>query len=69
MPDDFKPMPTVGKGAYEIRIDEGDGIFRVLYVANRGNAIYVLHCFQKKAQKTSRKDIALGQQRYKDLPP
>lgn len=69
MPDDFKIMPTVGKGAYEIRVNEGGGIFRVFYVANRGDAIYVLHCFQKKTQKTAQKDIALGQQRYQELPP
>ncbi|HBK36444.1 MAG TPA: hypothetical protein DDZ35_06145, partial [Halomonas sp.] len=27
-----------------------------------------LHCFQKKTQKTSQKDINLGKQRYKELP-
>lgn len=68
MPDDYKPMPTVGPGTLEIRIRGSDGAFRVFYVANRGDTIYVLHCFQKKSQKTDKRDIELGKQRYKELP-
>lgn len=41
--------------------------YRVFYVTHIGNAIYVLHAFQKKTQKTAPKDIALGQQRYKQI--
>jgi phage-related protein len=52
----------------EIRIREDDGAFRIFYVANRADAVYVLHCFQKKTQKTSKKDIELGKQRYGELP-
>ena len=43
------------------------GTFRVIYVAKFENAVYVLHCFQKKSQKTSKKDIDLAAKRYKDL--
>lgn len=68
MPDDYRPMPSVGSGVIEIRIHDDNGAFRVFYVANRGDAVFVLHCFQKKTQKTSRKDIDLGKQRYKELP-
>ena len=60
-------MSTVGQGVREIRIREADGAFRVIYVAKFESAIYVLHCFQKKTQKTSREDIALATRRYKDL--
>jgi phage-related protein len=66
-PDDWKPMSTIGQGVREIRIRETDGAFRVIYVAKFEAAIYVLHCFQKKTQKTSREDIALATRRYKDL--
>jgi phage-related protein len=38
-----------------------------MYVAKFADAIYVLHCFQKKTQKTSSDDIALASRRYKDL--
>lgn len=65
-PEDWKPMKTVGKSVREIRI-KADGQYRVFYVTNIGNAVYVLHAFQKKSQKTSPKDLALGQQRFKQI--
>ena len=66
-PEDFKPMPAVGVGAQEIRIKEESGIFRVLYVAKFEDAVYVLHCFQKKTQKTAKSDIDLAQKRYAEI--
>src|ERR1700731_1763974 len=66
-PDDWKPMNTVGRGVREIRIRDAAGAFRVLYVAKFDDAVYVLHCFQKKTQKTSRTDLNLATQRYRDL--
>jgi phage-related protein len=65
-PSDFKPMPDVGAGAYEIRYrDVANGAFRVMYVAKFADAVYVLHAFQKKTQKTDKSDIALAAKRYK----
>ncbi|GHU17291.1 hypothetical protein FACS189475_00880 [Betaproteobacteria bacterium] len=64
-PEDFKPMPDVGAGAYEIRYRDANGAFRLMYVAKFAKAIYVLHAFQKKTQKTSRFDIELAAKRYK----
>jgi phage-related protein len=66
-PDDWKPMNTVGRGVREIRIRDTAGAFRVLYVAKFDDAVYVLHCFQKKTQKTSKADLDLAGQRYRDL--
>jgi phage-related protein len=66
-PDDWKPIETIGPGAREIRIREKSGAFRVMYVAKFAQAIYVLHCFQKKTQKTAPSDLALAQRRYKEL--
>jgi len=60
-------MDRVGAGVREIRTLDLDGIFRVMYVAKFQTAIYVLHCFQKKTQKTSAEDIALASRRYKEL--
>lgn len=64
MPCDFKPMPTVGAGAYEIRV-KVQGQWRVIYVAKQADAVYVLHCFHKKTQKTAQSDIELAARRYK----
>jgi phage-related protein len=66
-PDDWKPMNSVGSGVREIRIRDAAGAFRVLYVAKFEDAIYVLHCFQKKTQKTGKADLDLAGKRYRDL--
>lgn len=54
-PDDWRPMRTVGAGVREIRLRDA------------ADAIYVLHCFQKKTQKTRKADIDLAARRYRDL--
>lgn len=66
-PVDWKPMKTVGKGVREIRIKDDDGAFRVFYVANLADAVYVLHCFRKTTEKTEKRDIELGRTRFKSL--
>lgn len=66
-PRDFKPMKAVGAGAYEIRYRDIHGAFRVIYVARVADAVYVLHAFQKKTQKTSKSDIDLAARRYKSI--
>ena len=66
-PDDAKPMTTIGAGVREIRIRDKSGAFRVVYVAKFSDTIYVLHCFQKKTQKTGKADINLVKTRYRDL--
>lgn len=67
-PSDWKPMTTVGPGVKEIRIQEASGAFRVIYIANIGDSVYVLHAFQKKTQKTSDKDLKLARARLKAIP-
>jgi phage-related protein len=66
MPTDFKPMLNIGKGAYEIRVHVL-GEWRVLYVARHGDAVYVLHAFQKKSPKTAKQDVDLAIRRYKQM--
>jgi phage-related protein len=67
LPNDFKSMASVGSAVAEIRIWDEAGTFRVIYVAKFETAVYVLHCFHKKSQKTTKKDIDLAAKRYKDL--
>jgi phage-related protein len=64
-PADFKHLPAVGPGAYEIRVQDEAGAFRVIYVAKFEHAVYVLHAFQKKTRKTPQADIELAARRYK----
>ena len=63
MPTDFKPMPTVGPGAYEIRVHV-EGEWRVICVAKFARAVYALHAFQKKTHKTRQEDIEIAKTRY-----
>ena len=66
-PDDFKPMPSIGKGVEEIRVRDDSGIHLVIYTARLADAVYVLHAFQKKTQTTAKRDIALASKRYAEL--
>ncbi len=44
-------------GLYEIRIKVGNNIFRVFCFFDEGNLVILLSGFQKKSQKTPRKEI------------
>ena len=62
-PDDFKPMPSIGKGVEELRVKDESGAYRVVYLARLTDAVYVLHCFQKKTQHTAKHDLEVARQR------
>lgn len=64
-PTDWKPMSSIGTSVKEIRIKDENGIFRVIYVVKYLDRVIVLHAFQKKTQKTAKKDIDLAKQRLK----
>ena len=66
-PTDWKPFDDVGAGTREIRIRDASGIYRVMYIARFEEAIYVLHCFQKKTQVTSKQDKAIAAARYRAM--
>lgn len=66
-PKDWKPMTSVGTGVKEIRVRDDAGIFRMIYLATRPEGVYVLHCFQKKTQRTSRSDVELATKRFKSI--
>ena len=66
-PDDWKPMASVGAGVREIRVRDPAGAFRVIYVATFTDAVYVLHAFQKKTRRTSARDLAMADLRFRAL--
>ncbi len=66
LPTDWKPMRSIGAGVMEIRVHRL-GEFRVIYVAKFAEAVFVLHAFAKKSQKTARADIELAKLRYMQL--
>jgi phage-related protein len=66
-PDDFKPMPAIGKGVEEIRIRDDSGIYRVIYTARLADVVLVLHAFQKRTQRTSHRDIEIAKARFREM--
>ncbi|MFM0335340.1 type II toxin-antitoxin system RelE/ParE family toxin [Paraburkholderia fungorum] len=66
-PDNWKPFDTIGPGTREIRIREADGNYRVMYVTKFVEALYVLHCFQKKTQKLGEHDRNIAEIRYRAI--
>lgn len=65
-PSDWKPMNNVGTGVQEIRIHVL-GEWRVLYVTKFAKAVFILHAFRKKTQKTRKEDITLARDRYRQI--
>lgn len=59
-------MPSIGPGAVEIRIHDPHE-HRVVYVAKFADAVYVLHAFEKKTQKTAEKDLDIARTAYAEL--
>ncbi|HEY5381787.1 MAG TPA: type II toxin-antitoxin system RelE/ParE family toxin [Acidobacteriaceae bacterium] len=66
-PADFKPMPSIGTGVEELRVWVEEGTYRVIYIARLPEAVYVLHAFQKKTQRTNQRDLALARARLDQL--
>jgi phage-related protein len=65
-PSDWKPMANVGRGVREIRIQH-EGQYRLIYVAKLDDAVYVLHAFRKKTQKTRKQDIEIARRRFREI--
>lgn len=62
---DWKPMPSVGRGCREVRVRAEGAAYRAIYVTSIGDAVYVLHCFEKKTGQTPKADIDVAKQRYR----
>ena len=65
-PSNWKPLPGVGAGVNELRIDTGVA-HRVIYVAKFAEAVYVLHAFEKRSRKTRPADLDLAKSRLRQL--
>ena len=60
-------MTSIGPGVQEIRVREEGGAFRVIYLARLSEAVYVIHCFQKKTQRTPQRELDLARRRLSEL--
>lgn len=62
-----KPMKSIHKNAHELRIKDSRGIYRIIYVLNIGEIIFIPHAFTKKTQKTSKRDIEISIKRIREF--
>jgi phage-related protein len=64
-PSDYRPLPSIGTGVFELRDQDERSWYRVIYLSRIRNVIYVLHCFEKKSREMPRKDFEKARQRLK----
>ena len=62
-----KMLRSFKERVWQARADDSDGTYRTVYVAQLGEAVYVLHAFEKKTQQTAKRDIDLGKSRFRVL--
>lgn len=60
VPKKFLQHMTGTDGLYEIRIEVESNIYRIFCCFDKGNLIVLFNCFQKKSQKTPKKEIELA---------
>jgi phage-related protein len=68
MPESSKPWKGQGSGVYELVEDHRGDAFRAVYTVRVGDAIHVLHAFQKKSKSgiaTPQPDVELIEKRLK----
>jgi phage-related protein len=64
-PSDYRPLPSIGTGVFELRAQDERAWYRVVYLARIRNVIYVLHCFEKKSREMPRRDFETAKKRLK----
>lgn len=57
VPSTYLKHITGTDGLYEIRVKQGSNIFRVFCFFDKGKLIVIMNAFQKKTQKTPKKEI------------
>jgi phage-related protein len=60
-------MKGIAPGVHELRARGEGSTVRVIYYVRKPDAILVFHAFQKKSQKTPRRDIDLARQRLQEV--
>jgi phage-related protein len=64
-PSDYRPLPSIGTGVFELRAQDERAWYRVVYLARIRNVIYVLHCFEKKSREMPGRDFETAKKRLK----
>jgi phage-related protein len=60
VPEKFLKHIETTEGLYEIRVKYRSDIFRIFCCFDEGSVVILFHAFQKKSQKTPKKEIEKG---------
>ena len=60
-----RPMPVIGAGCHELRINDEGGTFRIIYRVDT-DAVVILHVFKKKTRQTPESVIEICQRRLRE---
>jgi len=66
IPEKFFKHLSSTSGLYEIRVEYQSNIYRVFCFFDKGKLVVLLNGFQKKTQKTPRKEIKMAEQLKKE---
>jgi phage-related protein len=64
-PSDYRPLPGIGKGLFELRDQDESGWYRVVYLSRIDDVIHVVHAFEKDSLEIPKKDVKTIQQNCK----
>ena len=64
-PKDYRPLPSMGTGVFELRDQDERAWYRVVYLSRIEDVIYVLHRFEKKGREMPRKEFEKAKRRLK----
>jgi phage-related protein len=64
-PGDYRPLPSIGTGVFELRDQDERAWYRVVYLSRINDVIHVLHCFEKKSRQMPKKEFEKAKQRLK----
>jgi phage-related protein len=66
-PSDYRPLPSLGSGVFELRDQDERSWYRVVYLSRIRDVIYILHAFEKKSRKMPMREFEKARQRLKLL--
>ena len=65
MPTNYRPLPSIGPGVFELRDQDERSWYRLVYLSRIRGVVYVLHCFEKKSREMPRKEFETVRRRLK----
>jgi phage-related protein len=61
-----RPMPSIGRGAHELRLRDRSGDYRIVYIVTQSGEIVVVLAFKKMTSKTPGRMIRLARSRARE---